>query len=81
MIEDLHNVSSYSCFFQEVYGASPFVTNYIPILLTLLFSSLMPYLVARSTYLEAHWTKYVAFYCIPFIWAFRIVWLNESRVA
>ena len=62
---------------KDIYSVSPFITNYIPILLILLFSSIMPYLVAQSTYLEAHWTKYVSTYM--HIWLVNIsLWITKS---
>lgn len=45
-------------------ATTSFVSLYLPNILLLLFSSLMPYLVAKSCSLEAHWTKSVHFWTV-----------------
>ncbi|KAL5474551.1 hypothetical protein EMCRGX_G026512 [Ephydatia muelleri] len=40
-------------------STTSFISLYLPNLLLLLFSSLMPYLVAKSCFFEAHWTQSV----------------------
>eukprot|EP00731_Ephydatia_muelleri_P022345 Em0014g936a len=47
-------------------STTSFISLYLPNLLLLLFSSLMPYLVAKSCFFEAHWTHLDAVTAVAF---------------
>lgn len=41
----------------DSFGANPFLKSYLPPLILLLFASLLPLVVSRSSFIEAHWTR------------------------